>query len=290
MKKYQFILALLVTSFLVSCEKDIDIELKGAEQKIVVEGAIEQGVPPYVILTKTVGYFDRTDLISYQNSFVRGAIITVSDGVNTIQLDEIIVDGFPVYTTSNPLIFGQIGSTYNLKINAAGKILTSSTSIPAPIPMDRYWYKDQPGYSNFGYLWFNLNDPAPLGNAYRMFTWRKNKDERFLPVDGSVFDDQLINGLDFDAFVWRGSEPNSEAKEDNNEYAPYYQQGDTIYIKFCTMDLPHYNFWETFETSTFNEGNPFAAPTTIRSNIEGGGIGVWGGYGVSYDTLIATDI
>ena len=63
----------------------------------------------------------------------------------------------------------------------------------------------------------------------------------------------------------------------------------TIVIKFCTIDLPHFNFWESFEIAAFNEGNPFSAPATINSNIQGGGIGVWGGYGVTYDTLIAVD-
>jgi hypothetical protein len=33
------------------------------------------------------------------------------------------------------------------------------------------------------------------------------------------------------------------------------------------------------------DGNPFASPITIRSNIQGGAIGVWGGYGASIDTL-----
>ena len=38
-----------------------------------------------------------------------------------------------------------------------------------------------------------------------------------------------------------------------------------------------------------SSGNPFSAPTTVTTNIEGGGLGVWGGYGATYDTLILVD-
>jgi len=76
--------------FLWSCEKDIDIELKTNDEKIVVEGAIEQGIPPMVILTKSVGFFAPTDLESYKNSFIKNAIITVSDGTTSVVLDTFV--------------------------------------------------------------------------------------------------------------------------------------------------------------------------------------------------------
>lgn len=305
--------AIPLTLFFVSCEKDIDIELPESERKLVVEGNIEPGQPPFVLLTKNMDYFGPTDLNTLQSLFVHDATITVSNGTNTVQLTEICTSqlpdsllpdiavligvslndlksfGFCLYTTLDPSIFGEVGKTYTLNILAEGKQLFSTTTIPTPIKMNSFWYKDQPGFSNYGYLWFNQTDPAPYGNAYRIFTQRKGKDSRFLPADGSVWDDQLINGLTFDAFIFRGAEPNSTDPEDFAETSEYFKQGDTIIIKFCTIDLPHFDFWETFETAAFNDGNPFAAPTTIKTNIEGGGLGVWGGYGVTYDTLIAVD-
>ncbi len=41
------------------------------------------------------------------------------------------------------------------------------------------------------------------------------------------------------------------------------------------------------ETEVSNNGNPFAAPTAIKSNISGGALGYWGGYGTVYDTIVA---
>lgn len=303
----------LTTLTLVSCEKEIDIELPESERKLVVEGSIEPGQPPFVILTKTIGYFAPTDVNTFQGLFVRNAIVTVSNGTNTVQLTELCSSQLPdsvlsslailigtseenlksfdycIYSTLNTSIFGEVGKTYSLTVEADGEYLTSTTTIPQPIPMNYYYYKDQPGFSNYGYLWFNQTDPPEYGNAYRIYTQRKGKDERFIPADGSVWDDQLINGLTFDAFIFRGSEPNSTNPEDTGENSEYYLQGDTVYIKFCTIDMPHYDFWQTYETAAFSSGNPFSAPTTIRTNIEGGGLGVWGGYGTTYDTLILAD-
>lgn len=305
-------LSLLMMVFLLSCEKDIIIDLPDAEVKLVVEGNIEQDRPPFVILTKSSPYFEPTDLTSLRQLFVSGALVTVSNGTNTVQLTEICTDqlpdsllpavaeligvsltnlqtfGFCVYTTLDTTMYGEIGKSYNLYIEADGKVATSSSQIPSLVYMNRYWYKDQPGFSNFGYLWFELSDPPQYGNAYRVFTKRVGKDSRFIPVFGSVFKDQFINGLTFEGTFARGQEVNSQAPDDLAETSEYYQQGDTVIIKFCTIDMPHFNFWETFEMASFSSGNPFSAPTMVETNINGG-LGVWGGYGVTYDTLVLVD-
>ena len=54
MKKYIYIISLL----LISCQEEITLDLPNSQDKIVVEGSIENGFPPIVILTKNQGYFD----------------------------------------------------------------------------------------------------------------------------------------------------------------------------------------------------------------------------------------
>lgn len=308
----KLLFTVIISLMLVACEKDIDIELPDAERKIVVEGSIEPNQPPFIILTKTEGYFDPVDINSLKKSFVHDAKVTVSNGTTSVELTEICTDnldtallptiaeligvsladvktfGFCLYTTIDQNIFGEVGKNYSLKVEVDGEVLTSTTSIPEPVIMDNYWYQDQPGYSNYGYLWFMINDPEPLGTAYRIYTQRLGKDDRFIPANGSVFEDKFFNGLSFEAFVWRGQEVNSSKPDDIGELRSYFKQGDTIAIKFCTIDQPHFQFWSSFEIAAFNNGNPFAAPATIQTNINGG-LGVWGGYGVSYDTIVAVD-
>jgi hypothetical protein len=53
------------------------------------------------------------------------------------------------------------------------------------------------------------------------------------------------------------------------------------------MDKAHYEFWNSFQDEVLNTGNPFASSVTvIKSNILGDGLGIWGGYGVSFHSLI----
>ena len=73
MKRYLCIISL----FLFSCEEEITLELNQESEKIVVEGVIEQGFPPYVILSKNQGFFDPIDITTYANLFINDAEIKV---------------------------------------------------------------------------------------------------------------------------------------------------------------------------------------------------------------------
>jgi hypothetical protein len=77
--------------------------------------------------------------------------------------------------------------------------------------------------------------------------------------------------------------------EDDSAYADdefgYWRKGDTVVVRVSSMDVAHYDFWMSAEQEMFSGGNPFANPTTIRHNVVGA-VGVFGGYGSVYDTLI----
>ncbi len=272
------------------CEKEITVDVPLSERKLVVEGYIEQGAHPYVILTKSNPYFAAIDSNSLIDLLVLNAIVTVSDGAITdtlaITFDANIFP-FLIYRSNN--ITGQIGSTYSLTIRHEGNTYFSSTTIPAPIPLDSLWFKVQPGKDTLGFVWAHLTDPVATGNNYRWFAKRIGKDEKFIAPIGSVFDDKFVNGKSFDFAYNRGSVPNSNAEDDKNDEQGYFKIGDEIVVKFCTIDKANFLFWRAAEIEVSNNGNPFASPNTIPSNITGdaGAFGVWGGYGVALDTLIA---
>ena len=126
-----------------------------------------------------------------------------------------------------------------------------------------------------------------------MLLLRSQKAERSIgcgPVSiapiGSVFDDKFINGKSFNFSATRGHFTNSEKEDDLNDESFLFKRGDTIVVKFCTLDRGHFEFWRTEETQVSDQGDPFGSPAPITSNIIGG-LGVWGGYAVSYDTIIA---
>ena len=78
----------LVFSF-VSCEKDITIDLPQNEAKLVIEGRIESGSTPFVILSNSVSFFDEINFETLEKSIVTDAEVFVSDGIKKIKLSAI---------------------------------------------------------------------------------------------------------------------------------------------------------------------------------------------------------
>jgi hypothetical protein len=286
MKKLFFLLA--AAALLSSCEKEITIELPDAEDKLVVEGHVEQGVAPYLFLTRSSGYFDPVDSTTIANTLVLNATVIVSDGVTTdTMVTAFDFNMFPPVYYKAPNMVGVTGRTYTLTVIADGKTVTASTTLPAPIAPDSVWFKLDPGSDSLGLAYGHLSDPPGRGNAYRWLAKRQTKDAAFYPsFGGSVFDDEYIEGKSLDGAFYRGMKPNSDLDEDHNEEFAKYKIGDTIIVKFCTIDYPAFQYYRTYEVEVANNGNPFAAPTTVQTNIKGG-LGVWCGYGVAYDTIIA---
>ena len=269
-----------------SCEKTITIDVPQAEEKIVVEGWIDQNDYPIVFLTKNLPYFGIIDSAMLFNIIIQDATVIVTDGINYDTLAKTFnTDYFPPIFYIGSKIKGEINKTYFLTVKAQGKTLTSRTTIPPPVYADSVWFKVEPPHDSLGYLWGSFTDPPELGNYYRLFTKRLGKDRRHIPVLASIYDDKFFNGQSFQYSMLRGVESITDTAVDL-EFG-FYKIGDTISVKICTLDKASYDFWRTAEGEMYSGGNPFASPTQIVTNIEGGGLGVWCGYGNYYDTVMA---
>ena len=295
MKKYLYIL--LAVFMLSGCEKNIDLDLEDADQKIVVEGYVENGFVPYIILSRSQNYFDPIGQSTLNNLPVRDAIVTISDGIDTIQLTEVdtsingvSVGGFYIAldpATLIPTMIGTPGRIYTLNVRSAdGEEVRATALLPLPVALDSLWFKVQENLDSLGFAWAKLKDPDTIGNHYRWFAKRMNKDNFFIPPFGSTFEDKFINGQRFDFAYNRGSIQNSTAEEDVNEEAGFYKKGDTIVVKFCTVDRSTFEFWRDAENQLGSNGSPFAVPSNIKSNVVGGR-GLFATYTASYDTIFA---
>jgi hypothetical protein len=287
------LIVLLILFILQSCEKNVTVEIPESEPLLVVEGYIENGKNPIMVLSRTLPFFGSINTSTVFQQTVQGALVIVSDGVITDTLDQL--PGIGVYTSS--AITGQENRSYSLRVEAEGKVLTSITHIPASIALDSVWFEVNGTRDSLGFAWAHLTDPDTLGNHYRWFAQRINsytfgdqigrqKDSALIAPNGSVFEDKFINGKSFDLGYQRGSHRNSTKEDDLNDERFFFKRGDTIVVKFCTLDRAHFEFWRTEETQVSNNGNPFASPAPVRGNISGG-LGIWGGYAATFDTIIA---
>jgi hypothetical protein len=275
-----------------ACEKDISVSIPLPVDGIVVEGYIESGKAPYVILTKNSPYFQEVDLNSLQNLLIFDAFVTVSDGLITDTLQfGINPDQFPYAYYTGSKIIGQEGKSYELRIIRGKDSLYAQTSIPMAVPIDSLVFKGEPDFADtLGYVWLYFSDPAAKTNYYRQMNMVLGVDSFFVHPFSSILDDKILNGQLFQLPTYHGFTGTQGAAQDtsemeNDDFSFYFKEGDKVVIKLSSIDVETYLFWKTLEAQAKSGGNPFATPANVFSNIKGGGIGIWGGYGVWLDTL-----
>jgi hypothetical protein len=281
----------VLSLFLFSCEKAVDLKLNDVEPKLVVEATIENGQAPVVILSRSLAYFSAIDLPALSNSFVRDAEVYVSNGTLVHRLKEY---SRPVDATTNFYYYsidsanlataftGVINGRYSLRIVWQGGEYTAQTSIPDTTRrIDSLFSRPAPAGipEDRAAMVIKATDRPGLGDYIRYFT-RRNR-ELFYPGINSVFDDQVIDGTTYTIQVDRGIPRGTSGDEQ-----VYFFKGDTATLKLCNIDKATYDFWRTMEFTYASVGNPFASPTKVLSNINGNALGYFGGYAAQYRTII----
>lgn len=274
-----------------SCEKNINFTLHDTPNVLVVDASIENGKPPYVVLSKSIGYFSKINALQLAGSFIHNADVYVSNGLTTQKLKEYHVDstgGFQVYyytLDSSNLTNGFLGAlnkAYSLRIVSGGLEYNSVTTIPnLAKKIDSMWWKRKPFETdtNKVIVMVRSTDPPGLGNNIRYYT--KTNSGPFLPGENSVFDDELIDGTTYEVPVDPGIDRNAFSRGDRS-----FKRGDTVTVKFCNIDKSTYQFWISMEFAYQSIGNPFASPNKVLGNISNGALGAFCGYGASFKTLI----
>lgn len=295
----------------VSCEKVIDIDPPNGSTGIVIEGSIENGRFPLVIVSRSQLYFTpiSSSLAALAEVLVDSAEVYIEVDGTEYMLDRICLSNLPpelqavaqaelglaqlppgfdicIYASLNEALVGVVGKTYNLRVVVDGNEYTSSTRIPELVDLDSLWFDFDINIASdtFGYIWTRLRDPDTLGNNYRIWTKRLGRDNGFRAVS-SGFDDRFFNGQRFEFLMGR-DDRFGDPEEANGDERGRYRAYDTVVVKTGTMNSDVLRFWNTARAATSAGFNPFASPVTVMSNIRNGGRGVWGGYGVTYDTVI----
>lgn len=281
--KQKNLLFLILFLSLTGCIDKVQLPVSAPE--LVVEGWIEDGGFPVVMVTTTVPVTDTiADVSELQEHVVNWAKVTVSDGER-----EVVLTGqkdknyFPPYIYTSAFMRGKAGKSYTVKVEYGGRTATAVTTIPAPKPLEYIKVVRSLNNRDMFYLIGGLKDDPQTKDYYKVFTKTKYKDTQYVSSFMGLIDDSII-----DQDIKEIPINNGVGKVDEMLNA-YYDVGDQISIRFCTLDKAAWRYWSDFEEIQSLSRNPFfPVSTRIHSNVRGG-LGYWAGYGATYYTVSILD-
>ena len=246
------------------------------DEHIVIDGWIEDGGYPIVILTSSLSVEEGAvwSQDNLRKHVLTTATVTVSDGENSVVLMGKKDDRyFPPYIYTTSWLKGEAGKTYSLHVKYGRTEATAVTTIPAPQPLLGITsVPEGDGYNVY------CRFAAQPGSYYTFFSMRVGKDKTYLPSFLTQIDGSTVSG-ESNTLVMKGYDITSSEKHEN-----LYAAEDQVSIRFCTIDRATYDFWKGYEESWLFSHNPFFPVTSgVPSNITGG-YGLWAGYGATYAT------
>ena len=263
------------------------MELPVSEPVLVIDGWIENGKSPIVMVTTSVPVRDTLgddeDLKKYVVTWTK---VTVSDGEREVTLTGMKNDDYYppyIYTTSS--FIGEAGKTYTLKVEEYnGRAVTAETTIPEPVPLENLKVRRSTNEKDKYYLTGELRDNPETKDYYKVFIKKSRKDSIYIPSFLGLIDDEILNSEVDEIAI------NNAVNIIEKNQSPLFSADDFIFVRFSTINEAAHNYWSDFDNITMAQNPLFPATSKIRSNIIGG-LGHWTGYGsTTYRVSIADSL
>jgi hypothetical protein len=252
------LLPLLGVGGLLSCEKEIELDLNSANAKYVIEAELPQSQVATVTVTKTVNFSDSNNFPA-----IKGADVTITDNLGNSE--RLIETEAGVYKTQK--IKGEEGKTYSLSVKAEGQTFMAKSTMPNAVKLTDLKVSKSivrvPGSKDDTYNIFpQFIDPAPFGNNYRFIQTRNNEIDKSL----IVANDNIGNG-----------EPNARPIISRDFDI---KLGDNVTIEMRCIDKASYDYFFSLNSINANGPGGGTTPTNPVTNLSGGALGYFSAYTV----------
>lgn len=299
-----FITALLIFS---SCEKTVIIDVPETEPKLTAHAWVGKGDVIIVQVGKSRHILSPHPNYDYLNSYiVKDATVVLYE--NDVVYDNLVYDAndYKYKSPTGKTIRG--GYTYTLKINAPGfKEAEAITVVPTQSTITEVQRVRNAGTNSYGNevddITLKFDDPLEknfylikiyggyFGSQYPLYCI--NTTDKDIESMGEVdpFDPEPC--FDGDRLLMKDVNFNGNQKQvkfriESQELQEYTDPttGRIMrpYIKLYRITEDYFKYIKTLNAFEMNDGNPFAEPSNVYSNLKNG-YGIFSAYTVAVDTL-----
>ncbi|MCS6832478.1 MAG: DUF4249 domain-containing protein, partial [Flammeovirgaceae bacterium] len=259
-----FLFLAVVSSFLSSCEDLVDVKIEEGKSQLAVDAVLtNKPIPQVIKLTKTIGYFNNKFAPPVLNATV---IVTDNEG-KRYEFTDPDKDGRYTWTPKQGEVFGEIGKTYQLYINAEGEEYEAYSQMRRIPRIDSIYLerrKARPALNEPAGIYAELfvRDLKGPGDCYWIRTYKNgiflNKPQEIgLSYDGAFSAGTAFDGLTFIRPVREFINPVRDEK-DPADQAPY-NIGDSIYVDLLSI-TPEMWFYMLNLQEQLQNGGLFATP------------------------------
>lgn len=253
---------LFVALLFTSCEKVIELDYKGNQSRVVIEGNITNEPGPYFVkISKSIGLSESGDYPAIDN-----AVVVVSDDFGNSET--LAPQGSGVYATNT--LQGVEGRTYTLLVEAEGQSYTAQSTMPPHVPFDSIKVGEVTIGGDIEYQLIPVyKDPAVKGNHYRFVLSANDK----LENQHLVQNDELRNGL--------VNTIRLEVNDDDLKLKP----GDLITLNMQCVDANVAMFYTTLALMGDSGPGGGTTPSNPPGNISNGSLGVFSAHTVEVKSV-----
>lgn len=276
---FRVLIVCLLTSFVAGgCMRDVTIDVKGSEPKIVVRSVTAVGSLFEVYVGRSYNIF--ADRVNRLDDPLTDAVVTIYENDLMVEVLPYVADN---RTYKADYARPSFGNTYRIEVSRPGYPTVTATSIVPPVvPIDEITVEkearqlnqhDQTGVEisfkdREGNNYYSIVFTSPGGNRPCLYC-RDAAIEKISDLD--LFEMDFC--YDADKFLLSDESFQNQTKQLQTYLDDYYAEPSPP--EYASIELQHinYEYFRFLTTKNLNEitqGNPFAEPANVVGNITNG--------------------
>ena len=282
MKLKQLLIIPILTALLCCCEDTDPTLTSPSEIPLVVEGWIEEGALPIVMVTHAVDLtVDTASFDGFVEKWCRVSVEDTGSGERYFLTGRINNDYTPSFIFTHTRLRGQAGHTYRLMVETDDTVAVAEATLsPAPA-IDSLTICKTAGSDSL-YSIQAYSSGVESDGDYKFFARAIDTESRYYPTFLGTF-----HGSDYSASqgwnITRGTR--AQYSDDDTTFSHHFRSGERVMVKLCTIDPAVYTFWHSYDSNVSLSANLFFTFTdNCRGNIDGA-LGYWAAYGTSVRSI-----